>query len=229
MEESADNPVPAVERSPAVAIETLGRLGGWRANSAVSGYADSLPAIWTEIGTFIRCGLPHVLRLVADEASLDDALQLARAHGGTRIYVPAKPTPHFIQEVGSGAARVLSQHYANELIDIPLGPLSIQWMSTVAIRALLVHGQYSIAAIARLCLVSERSVYKHKAFLVRMGVLERRDASHAVRPASHALVSLMLAEDTPPPLVAQQLDVPLAEVERQAGLMQRRAPQERGR
>lgn len=117
--------------------------------------------------------LPTILRLVADEASLDDALQLARARGGTRLYIPATPTEAFIREVGEGAARVLSRHYPNEIINVPLGPTGSANAARRVADTALAEGE-SVAAAARKSGMTERGVYMRKARKIVADKRQRR-------------------------------------------------------
>ena len=117
--------------------------------------------------------LPAILRLVADEASLDDALKLARARGGTRLYVPANPTEAVIREIGEPAARVLSLHYPNETITIPLGPSgSANAARRVADQA-IAEGD-SVATAASKSGMTERGVYLRKARKIVADQRQRR-------------------------------------------------------
>ena len=71
--------------------------------------------------------LPETLAEIAEVAGLEAALRLARAKGGTEIYIPAKLKPgHWlIEAVGAEAAEALRAHYATGCsIRLPVGPAS---------------------------------------------------------------------------------------------------------
>lgn len=72
--------------------------------------------------------LPGVLAQIAAVAGEEAALAIARARGGTQIYVPPAPGPdHWLSQlVGSEAAsaigEALADGHAGVRIDLPLGP-----------------------------------------------------------------------------------------------------------
>lgn len=208
----------SVDTIPAEAVEAIRWFERWRASSVVDAYTGPLPGILAEIDSLIGRKL---------------TLKLLREFGGRRITFPAgqkNAGARIIRVVGEEAARILMKEFGGAVRwDIPVGPLSVGWMRTVAVRALLVHGQHSVSEIARRCSLTERMVYKHRALLVEIGVLERRFQPRQAEPAALGLVSLLLEEKTPLHHIARQLNVPLAEVERQAEVLQRRGTARGGR
>jgi DNA-binding NarL/FixJ family response regulator len=106
--------------------------------------------------------LPQILAEVAEIAGLDAALRLAQARGGRRLYVPQKPTPDFVAEIGEPAALALSKLYANETISVPLGPTGAVKQAKRAVHEALARG-LSAGDAARVAGVTERTVYNHRA------------------------------------------------------------------
>lgn len=73
--------------------------------------------------------LPGILAEIADAAGEDAALALARALGGTQIYVPPSPgADHWLSElVGHGQALAIADRLTGGIgigrrVDLPLGP-----------------------------------------------------------------------------------------------------------
>lgn len=106
--------------------------------------------------------LPHLLRQVAERAGMEAALQLARARGGRRLYVPETPTPHFIGAVGHGAAVALSELYPNEYVVVPLGPTGACY-NAARIADEAIARDLSTPEIARLSGLTERTIWRRKA------------------------------------------------------------------
>lgn len=73
-------------------------------------------------------GLPGVLGEIAEIAGLDAAFAVARAVGGTRVYIPRRPGPDhwLLQAVGTEAAAKIVDHFTTNQsgtdLDIPVGP-----------------------------------------------------------------------------------------------------------
>ena len=106
--------------------------------------------------------LPHILQEVADIAGLGAALQLARAYGGRELYVPQRPTPKLVGEIGQKAADALAQLYPNENIMVPLGPEgALKRARKIAAEALARGASAGEAAL--LSGFTERTMYNHKA------------------------------------------------------------------
>ncbi|MEP9402056.1 hypothetical protein [Sphingomonas sp. VNH70] len=72
--------------------------------------------------------LPGVLATIAEVASVEAALELAKVRGGTQVYFPAVPAnDHWLcRLIGRPEARAvcerLCQGFAGMRVDIPLGP-----------------------------------------------------------------------------------------------------------
>lgn len=89
-------------------------------------------------------------------------MQLARARGGTRLYVPATPTDDFVREFGAAAAEALSGLYPNEVVTVPLGPCgAANAARRIADQA--IRDGASAGEAARRSGLTERAVYKRKA------------------------------------------------------------------
>jgi DNA-binding NarL/FixJ family response regulator len=110
----------------------------------------------------MSAALPHILAEVAEIAGLDAALRLARARGGRRLYVPQRPTPDYIAEIGEAAAAALSTLYPNETISVPLGPTGALKQAKRAVDEALSRG-LSAGEAAQVAGVTERTVYNHRA------------------------------------------------------------------
>lgn len=94
--------------------------------------------------------LSGLLREVAEATSVTAALKLARAFGGTKIYIPHRlPGGHaLVDAAGRDAAEHLSSNYAGEILLVPLGPEADAGRKRRAIRERLADG-HSNQRIAR--------------------------------------------------------------------------------
>lgn len=106
--------------------------------------------------------LPLVLQQVAEIAGLPAALQLARSAGGTRIYVPKKPTPRFVSQIGDQAANALSELYGGENVDIPLGPVGTLANARRVAEQAIAEGASTTEAAKRSGL-TQRSIFARRA------------------------------------------------------------------
>ena len=111
--------------------------------------------------------LPGVLAEIADIAGEGAAIGVARAKGGTRVYIPG---PRMLSEdhwltraVGSVAAwRIAHSHLGGGAVEIPLGPYAGNRAKVhEAIREGIKTGR-SEAAVALAAGVTERTVRRHK-------------------------------------------------------------------
>lgn len=80
------------------------------------------------------------------------AFALIERNGGTRIYVPGKPTLWLINAIGSAAAEALAEALGGEFLKVPLA-------RTWRVLAYQARG-WSYARIARACGCSEDAVWK---------------------------------------------------------------------
>lgn len=64
--------------------------------------------------------LPHGLRVLADAAGVEAALEIALKRGGSRLSIPSKAEGSVLEElVGIDAARKIVNHLSGERIEIP--------------------------------------------------------------------------------------------------------------
>lgn len=109
--------------------------------------------------------LPPVLREIADVAGLPAAERLARAHGGSRVYIPTRAGDEhwLVKLVGRLAADRLCAHYNPGVdIDVPIGPFGTS--GTLARRvAELLHAGVSGYEAARRLRVSARTIRRMRA------------------------------------------------------------------
>lgn len=111
--------------------------------------------------------LPGVLAEIASCTSTGTALKIAEAHGGTRIYIPAKPDPgHWLSRLvghadaaAIGASLVAAQGGTDLLI--PMGPDASKRRRWLRMKALIDEGLPK-RQIARACRVHERTVQAHR-------------------------------------------------------------------
>ncbi|MBY6243997.1 hypothetical protein [Methylosinus sp. Sm6] len=108
--------------------------------------------------------LPLILRQIAEASSLDAAMSLAAAKGGTRIYVPRRLTDDhwLIACMGRDGARALAQLYGGEDIVLPADPRRGQHARVRAIRRGIAKGE-AADEIAQACNVTRRQIFWHKA------------------------------------------------------------------
>jgi len=96
------------------------------------------------------------------------ALRLARAKGGTEVYIPAKLTPRhwLIETVGEEAARKICAHYVSGVhLMLPLGPtgqIALFKQSMLAADRMIAEGQPA-SKIARATGFTVRSIRRRKA------------------------------------------------------------------
>lgn len=112
--------------------------------------------------------LPIVLEEIKAVAGEAAALKLAAEAGGTRRYVPKRPSAGgcLAQLVGLDAAIVIARLYGGEQIEIPM---AAQWSRLREAAALVAEG-LSEAKIARRMRMTERNVRYIKAKLREEGV-----------------------------------------------------------
>lgn len=113
------------------------------------------------------CRLPGILQEIAEAASLEAAIEVARLKGGTRAYFPARPGKrHWLSlAVGHDQARAICRVLAPgqsgiELL-VPMGPNASQAARWRRMRALIDAG-VSASRIARSCGVHSRTVKRHR-------------------------------------------------------------------
>jgi len=114
----------------------------------------------------ILAQLPGVLATVAQAAGLQAAVQLAKARGGGRAYIPSPEALHakhwLVQAVGTDAALAVTQALGSGEVEVPLGPLAGNRASVwAAIERALNAGQ-GVEQTARQVGVSARTVRRHK-------------------------------------------------------------------
>lgn len=102
--------------------------------------------------------LPHLLREVAEIAGIDAALQLARARGGRKLYVPEHPTSGLVAEIGEAAADALTTLYGRDTVVVPLGPTGSAKVARRAVAEALGRG-CSAAEAAVIGGVTTRTVH----------------------------------------------------------------------
>jgi len=116
--------------------------------------------------------LPGILQEIADLVGNAAALQIAAAHGGTRVYFPASKTigkGWLVECVGQDAADKLCDHFAvdgrGQRIDIPLfGGSYRQLTRAIAERVHKLHtAKTSSTDIARQLGITQRTVHRHRA------------------------------------------------------------------
>jgi hypothetical protein len=119
--------------------------------------------------------LPMVLAEIALIAGDDAARRVAGAVGGTRVYIPAAPSPdHWLTGlVGHKAALAIADHFTGGFsggarIDIPLADTGFMAQQQARCDAMILSGKHSERDIARACGYTERGVRKRKA---RIGAL----------------------------------------------------------
>jgi hypothetical protein len=110
--------------------------------------------------------LPGVLATVAQAAGLHAAVQLAKARGGGRAYIPAPQAIHarhwLAQAVGLDAALAIAQALGSGEVEVPLGPYA---GNRAAVWAAIERGLkdgLSVEQAARQVGVTARTVRRHK-------------------------------------------------------------------
>ncbi|MBO6553240.1 MAG: helix-turn-helix domain-containing protein [Roseitalea sp.] len=129
--------------------------------------------------------LPATLADIATVIGLENAIAIARAKGGTRVWIPTKVSDgHWLARlVGMNAAMALCSYYAVDGIgvslDIPLTTFSSYKRAEAerakAIRALLDEGK-TASEIARIVGVDRRTVFAHKA-AIKSGRVDGRQGT----------------------------------------------------
>lgn len=119
-----------------------------------------------QIPASLLAQLPGVLAQVAQAAGLEAALQLAKARGGGRAYIPAPTALHerhwLVLAVGSHAARAIAAQLGGGEVEVPLGPYA---GNRAAVWAAIERGLkdgLSVEQAARQVGVSARTVRRHK-------------------------------------------------------------------
>lgn len=106
--------------------------------------------------------LPGLLQEVADAAGLQAALDLAKACGGTIVYIPAKLSKNdtvLTRAVGRRAAAEICKLRPGENVPVPLGPMTTDAQKRVKVKQLLDEG-LSIQEIVRRTAVHRATVYR---------------------------------------------------------------------
>lgn len=117
--------------------------------------------------------LPLVLAEIADVAGLDAALCLAKARGGTRVYIPSfAPDDHWlVQTVGREAADAICSHFTFNVdgvarhgtkVMIPFGPRGSIAEVRATVDRMIAAGN-SIREVALATGITSRSVERRKA------------------------------------------------------------------
>ncbi|MEL7232349.1 MAG: hypothetical protein AAGJ85_07555 [Pseudomonadota bacterium] len=111
--------------------------------------------------------LTGFLRELADLIGPTGAFALARVYGGRSVYVPeAIADDHgLFHLLGREASDKLSEYYAGDRINVPLGPYSRHGTIKRAVADHLKAGNMSAAQIAKALDCSERWVWEVKAEL----------------------------------------------------------------
>ena len=123
-------------------------------------------------------GLPALLREIAEVAGLDAALGLARARGGTRVYIPAKAgAAHWlVKAVGGDAADLICDHFTMNgigmRVDIPFGPVHSSAEKMRRLDNMIREGK-SAREISQALGQTERSVFYRRARLKKLGHLDK--------------------------------------------------------
>lgn len=110
-----------------------------------------------------RVPLPDVLGQIADAVSIEAAMKVARAHGGTMAYVPAKvEAGHWLAELlGLEDARKVCAALGPASVLVPMGPNASTARRWRTIQALIDAG-VSKRQIARRMGVHIRTVQRHR-------------------------------------------------------------------
>jgi FixJ family two-component response regulator len=111
--------------------------------------------------------LPEVLAHIAAATDTETALKIASARGGTRVFIPARPTPDHWLTLLVGQARAAA--ICNALVAaqggtdvlIPMGPDASQRRRWQRMKD-LIDAQLPKRQIARACGVHERTVQAHR-------------------------------------------------------------------
>lgn len=114
----------------------------------------------------ILAQLPGVLASVASAAGLPAAMQLAKARGGGRAYIPGPDALHaehwLVQAAGMEAALAIAKALGSGEVEVPLGPFAGNRASVwAAIERALNAGQ-GVEQTARQVGVTARTVRRHK-------------------------------------------------------------------
>jgi hypothetical protein len=120
--------------------------------------------------------LPMILRQIAEESSLEAALALAAAKGGTRVYVPRRlPAGHWLVGcMGQAGAEALCRLYGGESIVLPADPRRGQRARVRAIRRGIDDG-LSADDIALAANVTRRQIFWHKARMRSRPAIRQKD------------------------------------------------------
>jgi Trp operon repressor len=114
-----------------------------------------------------RPAMPMLLEEVANAIGVDGALKLASAHGGTQVYIPARPDEsHWLSAlVGLADARTLARALTSDRTGlhfvIPMGPSRNQVERWRRMHDLIDKG-LPAREIARACGVHMRTVKRHR-------------------------------------------------------------------
>lgn len=107
--------------------------------------------------------LPGVLREIAEIVGVDATLTLARARGGTEVYIPAQSRPgHWlVKAVGEQAARRICREYAGATLMLPLGPTGTMAQARHVADRMIREG-HSSAAIASTVGLTTRAIERRR-------------------------------------------------------------------
>lgn len=118
--------------------------------------------------------LPGVLAQIANVAGEDAAIAIARARGGTQVYIPPEPGPdHWLTRlIGMAAARAVADELTCGVgsirVDLPLGPDGHAAQARARVDAMLREG------------ASERDIALATRYTIR-GIRRRRALMGKVR------------------------------------------------
>lgn len=110
---------------------------------------------------------PGILQEIADAAGIDAALKIAKAKGGTNVYLPGADSAdreNWLKElVGEEAAAKIGRSCAPKgvRVDIPLGPFSRNALLSAEIRRRL-DASENVSEIARAVGCAARTVVRQK-------------------------------------------------------------------
>ena len=85
--------------------------------------------------------LPPLARELAECLGLDATLTLVQQWGGARVWVPAAPSPAWVELLGAEAAAALCGRFALEQLDVPRCVAQVRAARDRAIVAALAEGK----------------------------------------------------------------------------------------
>jgi len=106
--------------------------------------------------------LPKDLAAIAQEVGVAEAIRLAEAFGGTRLYVPREERLHeahpIVEAIGLPAARKLARAFKTETFELPLARAYLRRIKHRAMREAFASS--SASTVARRFNTTRRSVFR---------------------------------------------------------------------